>query len=253
MQQGTKPRLAAALAHLRNGVFKCADGGAPEPCCILLQEVHEGAFSVIMEDDWIRNHFVLVPEGPNMFPIYYGQVTLVARTIPVQRAYSLEFQETRMGRTALFVDVLMSVPTSEGWRRSTMRIANTHLESLPEGFEMRPIQMSLISRALQEGNLAGGIVCGDMNVIRREDESLAEDAGLQDAWNGKRGDKSGHTWGYQPRGRFPPGRLDRIFFTKNVGFNVDEPTRIGEGVRWGPGPTDYVSDHFGLLTTVSVL
>jgi hypothetical protein len=49
-----------------------------------------------------------------------------------------------------------------------------------------------------------------------------------------------------------PGHVRRVLYTKNVGFSVDEPQRIGEGEKWGPGPADYVSDHFGLLTTVSV-
>jgi tyrosyl-DNA phosphodiesterase 2 len=66
------------------------------------------------------------------------------------------------------------------------------------------VQLGLIARALRDKHLTGGVVCGDMNVIRREDESLAEDADLLDAWSGKRGDVSGHTWGYQPRCVFIP-------------------------------------------------
>jgi tyrosyl-DNA phosphodiesterase 2 len=138
MQRGAPQRLAAALAYLRKSVFKCGtEADAPEPCCILLQEVHEHAFDAVREDAWVRRHFVVVPDGAGgAFATYYGQVTLVARTVPVLRAYSLEFGETRMGRTALVVDVLMSAPGAGagagddggGWRRATMRIANTHLE-----------------------------------------------------------------------------------------------------------------------------
>jgi tyrosyl-DNA phosphodiesterase 2 len=109
----------------------------------------------------------------------------------------------------------------------------------------------------------GGIVGGDMNAIAPSDEALAEENGLADAWErtrrergrgkgrgrGRGGEEEdGTTWGYQPRSRFPPGRLDKILYTERDGLEVRDVRRLGVGLRMPGGA--WVSDHYGLVCKV---
>ena len=152
-----------------------------------------------------------------------------------------------MGRNALLVDVLVADAKTE--RTHRVRVANTHLESLPEGGPARPVQLAAIGQLLRD--LDAGIVGGDMNMISPGDAHIHLLAGLQDAYTGPES-KEGHTWGYQPSCQFPPGRLDRIFYCDSEACNVrvDHPQRLGVGSRTTHGR--WLSDHYGLLTTISV-
>lgn len=197
-------------------------------------------------------------EWPN--GAYYGNVTLVSRTVPVCGVYTIEYH-SYMERNALMVDLKLSLP---GWRAVhdeskvvTLRIANTHLESLPTpGAQLRPVQLGLVADALADEELVGGIVCGDMNAISPSDRGLAESLGLVDSFDeellgGDEEEEDMHTWGYQPECEFPPGRLDKILFSPGSGgFSVDRPERIGIAVKTDKG--QYASDHYGLLTTVHI-
>jgi len=242
-------RLATALAHIQNDVFKCESGEPPEPCCILLQEVCEQAFCVVLENEWIKKYFILTPLSTDKWPpgATYGNVTLVSRMIPVSEAWSLEFGSSKMSRNALMVDIKLSVP-EENSRVLTLRVANTHLESLPEGESARPEQMGLIAKVLKDKSLHGGIVCGDMNAIGPSDWSLAEKVGVVDAWKGDDDDEEGFTWGYQPPCGHPTARLDKILFVPGNMYEVDEPKVVGVGLKTSQGL--WASDHFGLVTAL---
>ena len=244
-------RLVAALAHIQKDVFSCRIDESPEPCCILLQEVNQSAFHAILENEWIRKHFAITPvAAPEKWPDGYGNVTLVSRSIPIRNAWSLEFDMSKMSRTALLVDLTLSAQDSNS-EEIALRVGNTHLESLPEGDRARVVQMGLVAKLLNEEGLDGGIVGGDMNAIGPSDGRLAAINGLLDAWQGLDEDEEGFTWGYQGGGDHPPGRLDKVLFTNGRIFDVDEPTKVGVGVKTGDGL--WVSDHYGLLTTVRVL
>jgi tyrosyl-DNA phosphodiesterase 2 len=233
-------------------------------------------FHVILENEWIREYFIVAPPSADKFPSSspYGCVTLISRLIPVVNIRSLEF-ESPMARNALMVDLKLSVP-GEHSRVVTLRVANTHLESMTEGAETRPIQMTLIGRYLKEDEVYGGIVGGDMNAVHPLDASIPESVGLEDAWKAREtkkfekrksfriwrkrsskspesskaaGEDSGFTWGFQPPSEdHPPGRLDKILFVPKAGYVVEEPQVVGQGEKTAGG--DWLSDHFGLLTTV---
>jgi tyrosyl-DNA phosphodiesterase 2 len=248
MASSPEERLTTAFAHIQNDVFRCEKGEAPEPCCILLQEIHEQAFHVILENEWIRKHFILTPLSPEKWPssATYGNVTLVSRLIPVSYAWSLEFGCSKMSRNVLLVDIKLSVPTKS--QVITLRVGNTHLESMPEGAKARPEQMGLIAKVLKDESLDGGIACGDMNAIGPSDWPLAEKVGLVDAWKGDDEDEEGFTWGYQSPSEHPPGRLDKILFIPGTAYEVDEPKIVGAGLKTTQGL--WASDHFGLVTTL---
>ncbi|KAG1747241.1 Endonuclease/exonuclease/phosphatase [Suillus paluster] len=254
-----KKRLLAALSYIQHRVLRCGTTSErPEPCCILLQEVHASVFTQILNAEWVRRCFIVVPTGPDKWPeqAFYGNVTLVSRTIPVVNASTITFSNSEMYRNAIFVDIKLSIPAHEDEPRLsagivTLRVANTHLESLPSGAKARPRQLKLVGNALHARGLLGGIVAGDMNAIVPTDETITEDAGLYDAWEGGDDDEDGFTWGYQPLEEYAPGRLDKVLSTRQEGFIVEEPERIGMGEAIGNGK--WVSDHYGLVTRVRIV
>jgi len=246
-------RLTAALDYLQFNAFPNYNGGQPPPCLILLQEVALEAFDALLAHPWVRAYFMVVPgDLETGWPRYamYGTATLVARSVPLVGTTCVHFQQSRMGRNALVTDVALGA----GVEPSTcvLRVVNTHLESLPEGTPRRVAQMGVIAELLGEAAMVvGGVVCGDMNAIRPSDETLAEQNGLTDAWkHGRRDgeDEDGVTWGYQPTSRFPPGRLDRILYTKNDAFDVKDVRRVAVMLRMPDG--NWVSDHTGLACLV---
>ena len=244
---------------MQQDVFKCKTAGErPEPCCILLQEVSSAAFTLILTNEWVQRCFLVVPSSSEKWPhgATYGNVTLVSRTIPVCGAFTIDFSNSSMGRNALFVDVKLAVPAPLHAARLSdgivqMRIANTHLESLPQGARARPEQMHIIAESLQAYDLHGGVVGGDMNAIGPSDRRIAEEVGLMDAWQGSDEDEEGFTWGYQPPSQFPAARLDKVLWTARGGLDVDQPMRVGVGAKYGSG--EWISDHYGLVTNVHVV
>ncbi|KAJ8454912.1 hypothetical protein ONZ45_g19120 [Pleurotus djamor] len=251
-EEDPQERLETVLEYLKCDIFHCEDHQAPQPTCILLQEVHVEAFGVILANDWVKNNFVITPSNTRKWPegTYYGNITLISRNVPVAFAGILEFGCSAMQRTAVIVDVRLR--TEEG-SDVLVRVVNTHLESLQTGLIARPIQLNLVSKLLTEGKLHSGIVCGDMNAIGPEDKKLPQQNGLRDAWRKGDEDESGFTWGYQGRdvGKFPPARLDKVLFVPRRGLKVDQPERIGQGVQMPDGK--FVSDHYGLITTIRAL
>jgi tyrosyl-DNA phosphodiesterase 2 len=248
-------RLSAILRHLETAVFKCQPDEAPEPCCIMLQEVHRDAFPCLLEDPWVRDNFVVTPVNNDKWPDpVYGNVTLVSRSLAVTQAHIVKFGHSSMGRTGVMVDIKFSKPSAAA-EEITLRLINTHLESLPVGAEYRPIQLGCLASFLKgKEGIKGGVIVGDMNAIGPSDADLAIDAGLKDAW--KRGDRdeSGFTWGYQGGGNFPAARLDRVFFLPRKGYKVDEPKPIGVGLKAKKGLLkSWASDHYGLEAILRIL
>jgi tyrosyl-DNA phosphodiesterase 2 len=254
-----KKRLLAALSYIQQHVLDCrTPSERPDPCCILLQEVHESVFAQILNAEWVRRCFIVVPASVDKWPdqAEYGNVTLVSRTIPVVNVSTITFSNSKMKRNALFVDIKLSIPAHEDEPRLsggivTLRVANTHLESLLDGAAARPKQLKLIAAALRGRGIFGGIVAGDMNAISPIDETIVEEAGLYDAWEGDDNDDESFTWGYQSLEQLPPGRLDKVLTTRQEGFTVEQPERIGIGETIGRGK--WVSDHYGLVTRVEVV
>ncbi|EKM58312.1 uncharacterized protein PHACADRAFT_252530 [Phanerochaete carnosa HHB-10118-sp] len=256
MADGCQDRIVTILTYAQHKLFKCPNGEQPEPCCILLQEVRQDALPAILDHKWVRDHFVVCPTKAEHWPggVGYGNVTLVARTIPVVGAWIMEYGYSAMKRHALIVDVrLSSHALSEGAaggeeRELMLRIANVHLESLTQGASFRPWQLRDAVDSLTGGAVDGGIVAGDMNAITAQDWGLPAWAGLADAWRGPE-DGRGNTWGYQPPTKeFLPGRLDKILYLPNGEIEVDTPGRVGVGAKTAGG--QWASDHFGLLATV---
>jgi tyrosyl-DNA phosphodiesterase 2 len=245
-----KPRLQSALDYLQFHAFPEFKGGQPPPCLILLQEIKADAFDTLLAHPWIRAWFMIVPgSGEDGWPRYagYGTVTLVARSAPLSGSICVHFGESRMWRNALVTDVVLG--GAEPHAR-VVRVVNTHLESLPEGTPRRVVQMKVIAGLLKDASVSDGIVCGDMNAIAPSDETIAEANGLLDAWEQRQDadEDDGMTWGYQPRCRFPPGRLDKILHTPCKSVKIKDVRRLAVGLEMPSG--GWVSDHYGLACQV---
>ena len=169
---GPMQRLDAALHHIRVDVLRCRKGETPEPCCILLQELRTEAFPRLLEDPWVRDHFVVAPISRDKWPADapYGNVTLVSRSVPIVDCAVVHFGSSVYQRTAIVVDIRLRDPSYEPDGESSptcvLRIINTHLESMPKGILARRNQLQLLSKMLFiGGKWRGGIIAGDMNAI----------------------------------------------------------------------------------------
>ncbi|KAH9850351.1 Endonuclease/exonuclease/phosphatase [Lenzites betulinus] len=237
-------RFLCILSYLQNSTLS----SPPEPACILLQELDAKSFDALLASDWVRKHFAVVPDSTKEWRgSHYGNATLVSRSIPVRDVKKMDFRNSQMGRSAIFVDIPVRLsPDSDELR--VVRVANTHLESLPQGSSQRTEQLKAIAELLRVDGVDGGVVGGDMNMIGdTKDQSIHIDAGLQDACLFP-DDPASHTWGFQPVSRWPRGRMDRVFFV-GEGLLVDSVQVIGKGLRIKNG--QWASDHCGLSTTIS--
>ncbi|PPQ99155.1 hypothetical protein CVT24_009345 [Panaeolus cyanescens] len=282
-------RLTAALRHIQYDVLRCRDNEVtPEPCCILLQEMHEQVLEHLKKDQWVRRWFALTPLDKEKWPKppsiagmqqhinQYGNVTLVARSLPIVEAHIVSFGSSVMCRTALCVKIRLALPPSVlarsksvssktsgssdgsfGAETAVISIVNTHLESLPMGEVSRPHQLEVCTKLVRTAGVRGGIIAGDMNAISARDAVIHKELQLKDAWD-KPESRSGHTWGYQghnPNNQFPCNRLDKVFYVAKRGYTVDTPRRIGVGLKVNEGTKEetWISDHYGLQTTLRML
>lgn len=305
-------RLDCILSYIQHTLFSCSeDQHAPEPCALLLQEVESEVLSVLLASSWLREHFQMTPISNFNWPnrSHYGCIMIVSKDISIVRARNLVFKGSHQSRAALIMDFLLSAPLSEEVASNEVlkgqqgegncnsvkgasegailgedvesprpnpfvifRVANVHLESLPQGADERRRQLALVAQALQardgygEQNLLGGMVCGDMNSICASDRDLHLEVGLIDAHlsdvstGAAEDDMDAFTWGFQPAGTYPPGRLDKILHTRahipaaensrSVVFTVDAPTRVGVGLKIKDD--DYASSHVGLSTRLTL-
>lgn len=229
---------------------------------------------------------------PEQYSAYF-KITLVPRGIEVVSVFRTPLVRTCMGRDGLFVDLSVSHShTANRSIKSVLRICNTHLESLPSGNSIRPLQLSRIASLLQtpcspDTEIVAGLVGGDMNAISPGDEDLhrqpeieledvyetskGDEASLEVTTGGGLGESEGYTWGYQPICQYPPGRLDKIMFTGTLRPTAvsgrPRVTRLGVGLKvkvrdvvrgslWGyfGGEVEmWVTDHFGIAATFMVL
>lgn len=260
MRPDSTLRLDAALSYLQHIVFKCrTNRQTPDPSCILLQGVLATAFTIILDNKWVQNSFFVIPSTTGAWPklAKYGNVTLVSRSLQIAKSFSIHFNCSESYSHAIFVDLKLSglldtKPNSPSPQSVvTLRIANTHLEPLPDGAPTREKQLKIIADTLLQDGLFGGVVGGDFNAITPDDSAAVESVGLWDAWSGDDADESGFTWGYQPRSPIAPGRMDKLVYTPRPGFFMDTPKKIAIGKKYGkPTRRRWISDHVGLSSRV---
>lgn len=256
-------RTGGILRHLEKVVTSYEgnvqnNGYEGDACVVLLQEVAPAMLKFLLKDEWVQKKFSVVPVDPEKWPrsAFFGNVTLVSRDLEVLRAQILHFSFSANQRTGLLVYLRMSA-TGDVDDSQIICIANTHLESLEHGERMRPRQLEALAQMLKQEGIEGGVIAGDMNSIARSDRLLPRRLGLKDAWRRKDSDPEGFTWGYQSLEedqKYPPGRLDKILYLPNRKYTVEEPQRVGVGlkVRTREGEEYWASDHYGLTAMLHV-
>ena len=250
MAVGAADRVACVLDHLKNVII----AGHAQHTVILLQELKAVSFNTVLESAWVREHFAIAPPNPGYWPGGYGLATLVSRDIPIEKAQILQFDQTTMGRAAIFIDVPLQTGTDANTndginsaKSASIRIANTHLESLADGERARGVQLNGIAAMLRQPGVHAGLVGGDMNMILPADQRIHKAAGLQDAGADE---PEANTWGYQPKRRYPAKRMDRVFYTPDQGLVVGPVEVVGKGFKTEKG--QWASDHYAIQTTVAL-
>ncbi|RBR07863.1 uncharacterized protein FIESC28_10481 [Fusarium coffeatum] len=209
-------RMDAALKHLEE--LTREDRSGETAVVVNLQECVPSDLHIIGEKEWIKEGFYKTDVDTSAWSSgAYGTTTLVDRRLDISSCFRVHYSDTQMERDALFVDI-----SSKGG--PTLRLCNTHLESLALEPPMRPAQMRVIAPHMHDKDIAGAIVTGDFNAIQPFDRTLHTDNDLKDAYlelggeegDGKGDDTRGYTWGQQAlpqlRQQFGCSRMDKVFF-----------------------------------------
>lgn len=244
------------------------------PALIMLQEMTELNIDLVKSTPWVQERFDITDIATSSFDSSYGVTTLIDKRIPVIDVFRVRWSSS-FGRDGLFVDV--GAPTSgnggnsdEAQKKSipaTIRLCNTHLESLPSDSPVRPIQARNASSYLHTEEIHGAVLAGDMNSIQQSDENIARENNLNDAYlelGGVDRSEDGFTWGYQSSRPVPEhhkGRLDKVFYCgalvakkiKRIGVGlVIEDEDFREDMK-KIGHDGWVTDHYGLMSEFEVL
>jgi tyrosyl-DNA phosphodiesterase 2 len=262
-------RMQGALEVLMQEVDSCN-----EPVVVLLQEMTISDLKLIMDSQWIQDRFYITDiSNANWADERYGTSTLVDKKLAIEQAFRIHY-DSRFGRDALFVDISV-VPaqkpssTAEEQRSlKTLRIANTHLESLIANPPLRPAQVAASAGHLHAPRVHAGVLAGDFNAIQDFDRTLHQENKLNDTYlvhGGLEDSTEGYTWGYQCEEelmqRFGPSRMDKILYYGHI--KVDGLKRIGIGAKVNEANRtelkaitnglEWITDHYGLAATLAIM
>lgn len=263
-------RMSAALAHLED-----LTNGLPPTTAVAinLQECTPSDLITISQKQWIRERFHVTDLDSSAWASgLYGTTMLLDRRLGVASCFRVHYSATHMERDALFVDVTVPAAAGSAGASRTVRLGNSHLESLALDPPLRPAQVRTAAPHLHAGGLAGGVIAGDFNAIQPFDATLHSDNGLRDAYlelGGRDGGEDGFTWGQQAlpalRERFGLSRMDKAYFCgsgiKLQGFErfgadveVDVPNkRQRYGLLALGFERAWVTDHLGIKATFSLV
>jgi tyrosyl-DNA phosphodiesterase 2 len=252
--------MKAALNYLETLVSSI---GNDVPVMIFLQEMLPSDLEQIQAAKWIRERFYITDMSHQYWEsMWYGTTTLVDNRLEIEKVFRVHY-ETDMERDGLFVDI--AVQTSDG-KGVTLRLCNTHLESLIDIRPYRSGQVALAAEYMHAPEVHAAVLAGDCNSIQPFDRTLHSENELKDAYlelGGEEDKDEGYTWGQMApaasRERFGCSRMDKIMFCGGV--KVDGLERIGREVTveekyWKKfdswGMTHFVTDHYGLMVDLII-
>ncbi|KAI1618504.1 Endonuclease/exonuclease/phosphatase [Exophiala viscosa] len=221
----TDERMLAALKHLESHVQANST-----PTIVMLQEMLETDLALIQEQPWIREKYSLTDITSKYWESgHYGTCTLIPTVLPVNAVFRVHYEQTVMERDALFVDLAFG-------NGHSIRICNSHLESLIADPPKRPQQLATAAKVMRDPAVTGSVIGGDFNAIQDFDRTLHTDNGLQDAYltmGGSEDSDEGYTWGQmaptKQRDQFGCSRMDKLFFCGNL--RCEKFERFGLGVK----------------------
>ncbi|KAI1439912.1 Endonuclease/exonuclease/phosphatase [Annulohypoxylon stygium] len=262
-----KERMNAALHHLESLTRKLPSTTAP---VIYLQECIAQDLRTIGENSWVREKFYFTDINTSNWTDDYGTVTLVDRRLSITSCFRVHYEKTRMGRDAFFVDVLLD--GSSNGRTKTIRLCNSHLDSLVFEPPFRPAQVQIMAKYMHEDGVDGALAAGDFNAIQPFDKTLHSDNDLKDAYlenGGVEDSEEGYTWGQQAateaRNKYGLSRMDKVYFTGRL--RLLDFQRFGADVQLDEGPLElecehlvsygyekpWITDHLGVMAEVEVV
>jgi tyrosyl-DNA phosphodiesterase 2 len=259
--QGAAIRMAAALQYLEKLVSSI---DSSVPIVFFFQEMLPSDLELIQAAPWVRERFTITDLSNKYWEsMWYGTTTLVDNRLDIERVFRVHF-DTAMERDGLFVDVGVQV---NGGKSGTLRLCNTHLESLIDTVPYRPGQVKLAAEYMQKSEVYAAALAGDCNSIQPFDRTLHSDNGLKDVYleGGGHEDKDeGYTWGQMAdpvqRERFGCSRMDKIMYCGGVRAEAFEyagvDVKVGEEYwetmkAWGV--TEFVTDHYGVMADLVVV
>lgn len=260
-------RMRAAIRHLESLVRKENEQGTRS--VIFLQECVESDLSLIADDAWIQHTFAITDTSTeNWQSGHYGTTTLIDKRLAIQDVFRVHYEQTRMQRDGLFVDI--SIPDQSGDGTKSIRLCNTHLESLALEPPLRPPQMELCAKYMHAAGIDFAAAAGDFNAIQDFDRHLHSDNDLKDAYlerDGAEDDaEGGHTWGQQAatnqRERFGTSRMDKVFFCGEAmkcvsfervggGIEVEDEKEREEVIQLG-FDRPWITDHLGVRAVFEI-
>jgi tyrosyl-DNA phosphodiesterase 2 len=194
----------------------------------------------------------------NWATTHYGTTTLVDIRLPIMSAFRVHYSKTRMDRDAFFADISLG--------GKTVRLCNSHLESMAFDPPFRPPQVELVAKYMHEGHLHAALAAGDFNAIQPFDRTLHTENNLKDAYlelGGKEDSDEGFTWGQQAatmlREQFGCSRMDKVYFcggVKLLRFERFGADVLAEGEDEGRQIVElgfekpWVTDHLGVVAEV---
>lgn len=255
----TDERMVVALKHLESHVKASSN-----PTIIMLQEMLASDLELIKAQAWVASAYNITDVDDRHWESgHYGTVTLIPQSLPITSVFRVHYEQTVMERDALFVDVDVG-------NGQTIRICNTHLESLIADPPKRPHQLATAAEHMHDPAVSGSVLGGDLNAIQPFDRTLHSDNNLQDAYlalGGKEDSDEGYTWGQMAqvklRNMFGCSRMDKLYFVGNLKLESFE--RIGAGVEVEDESVKeslikeegldggYVTDHLGVKAEFSIV
>lgn len=257
-------RMSTALDHLEQLTNQSPSTTA---IAINLQECTPSDLITISLQQWVRDRFYITDLDNSAWGSgLYGTTTLVDRRLEIESVFRIHYSATKMERDALFID--LKVPETS----HTVRLGNTHLESLALDPPLRPSQMRVAATHLHAEQLSGAIIAGDFNAIQPFDALLHSDNGLKDAYlelGGWEGGEDGFTWGQQAlpalREQFGCSRMDKTYF-RGSKIELKSFERLGADVEVHEGKQEqkhallslgfekaWCTDHLGIKAVFSLV
>ncbi|OBT94348.1 hypothetical protein VE01_07743 [Pseudogymnoascus verrucosus] len=215
------------------------------PIVFMLQEISLSGLRQIKASRWIQDSFHMADISDRYWADKrYGTTTLIYKRLSNEKVFRL-YYDSKFGRDVK----TSSIP-------KTLRIGNTHLESLVSNPPLRPAQFATSTRNLRAPWICAGILAGDFNAIQDFDRTLHNENKLNDAFlalGGLEDSVEGHTWGYQCAKvlmqRFGPSRMDKVLFCGEI--RVDESRR--NELSSLTGGLEWITDHYGLSAMLTIL
>ncbi|KAF2832505.1 hypothetical protein CC86DRAFT_377663 [Ophiobolus disseminans] len=254
-----RERMASALHYLG----KLVTSTSPEvPIVIFFQEMVSSDLEQIQESDWVKRHFYVTDhDNQNWESLTYGTTTLVDRRLSIQSVFRVPWH-SGMGRDGLFVDLALSNAQQPDVDAKTLRLCNTHLESLAADPPIRPLQLAAAAQYLNRVvYVPCTLLAGDLNAIQSFDRALPSLNELTDTYlelGGQEDTEEGYTWGPQARKwsreQFGSSRMDKILFSGCL--QPKNFSRIGMGLKVADDVLEevereveggFVTDHYGVM------